>query len=99
MRYIKRNFKNIRVHDAIYKNRRAPANFRKLINLKNMNMIDTQLTKKNTHTYNTFLMTRKRIPKFVSRQNENVRVAEDLLTDKYGRVKHSDRGSRSLKDR
>ena len=37
------------------------------------------------------------LPKFVSRQNEKVRVAEDLLTDKEVRVKHSDRGSRSLK--
>ena len=37
------------------------------------------------------------LPKFVNRQNGNVRVDEDSLTDKDVRVKCSDRGSRSLR--
>ena len=36
------------------------------------------------------------LPKFVNRQNGNVRVDEDSLTDGDVRVKRSDRGSRSL---
>ena len=64
-----------------------------------MDAIHTQLTRyKEQHTYTKhFLTTRMMLPKFVNRQNENVRVDEDSLTDKDVRVKRSDRGSRSLR--
>ena len=57
--------------------------FQKLMDLKEIvrSTHNSQDAKKNTHTYNTFLMTRMMLPKFVSRQNEKVRVAEKSLTD------------------
>ena len=67
---------------------------------KEMDVIDhdnSQNQQRITYMHTTFLRTRKRIPKFVRRQNENVRVAEKSLTDGDDRVKRSDRGSRSLK--
>ena len=70
-------------------------------NLENSSMdaIDTQHTqRKEEHTYTQhFLKTRRMIPKFVCRQNGNVRVDEDSLTEGDVRVKRSDRGSRSLR--
>ena len=64
-----------------------------------MDVNHTQLTKyKEEHTYiQRFLTTQMMLPKFVNRQHGNVRVDEDLLTDKYVRVKRSDRESRSLR--
>ena len=65
-----------------------------------MDVIDhdnSQNQQRITYMHTTFLRTRKRIPKFVRRQNENVRVAEKSLTDGDDRVKRSDRGNRSLK--
>ena len=64
---------------------------------KEMDVIDhgnsQNQQKEDTHTHNIF----GPMTKFVSRQNENVRVAEDFLIDKDVRVKHSDRGSQSMK--
>ena len=86
------NFQNGRVHNNILGHRQ---------NLENSSMdaIDTQDTQREEeHTYTQrFLKTRTMLPKFVCRQNENVRVDEDSLTDKDVRVKRSDRGSRSLR--
>ena len=57
---------------------------------KVMNVIDHDNSqnkqKEDTYIHNIF----GPMTKFVSRQNENVRVAEDLLTDKDVQVKHSD---------
>ena len=53
---------------------------------------------KEEHTYiQRFFDDPNDVPKFVNRQNGNVRVNEDSLTDKDVRVKRSDRGSRSLR--
>ena len=53
---------------------------------------------KEEHTYKqSFSIDTKDVTKFVCRQNKNVRVDEDSLTDKDVRVKRSDRGSRSLR--
>ena len=75
--------------------------FYKLINVEEMNEMDSDNSHKinernNTHTQH-FSIDPKDVTKFVCRQNENVRVDEDSLTDKDVRVKRSNRGSRSLR--